>query len=101
MLQGTQGSEDLLLGHDWVLDQCEGRDACYLIVAVAGWRTLSRYSIIESTPDATITLTSGVPLRAHVASNRMQYFKYSLTQKDLGMCSCVLVLLCYCVIVLL
>ncbi len=39
----------------------------------------SRYSLLSTTRDSTITLSSGIPRTSRVAQGRYQYFKFSVT----------------------
>lgn len=78
------GSEDMTLNHNWVQDSCAQRDVCYIIVGVFGAGTSSNsYNLLTSTKDATLQLTAGVPRQSHVASNRLEYFKFTLSQPNL------------------
>ena len=77
------GDEDMTIDHRWIQKACEKADNCYFIVAVVGAMTSSSYSIMTSTPDATLQLTAGVPRQSHVDSGKLEYFKFSITQPEL------------------
>lgn len=92
------GSEDITINHQWISHMCSKRTSCYFIVAAFGSHgsnrppshsstvhtaSISSYSILSSTLEATILLTNGVPLLSHSDADHYSYFKYSLTQPDL------------------
>ena len=79
------GADSLLLTHDMIQDLCKDREACYIVIACYGATAntnggvSSRYSLLVSTKDSTISLANGVPRRSSVAQGRTQYFKFVLT----------------------
>jgi hypothetical protein len=78
------GSEDFTISHGWIQDTCYKRTSCYFVLGIFGARlqASNSYSVLVSTPDSTLTLTSGVPLHRHVKTGRLEYFKFTLKQPN-------------------
>lgn len=83
------GSDDIVISHQYIQQHCnEAPKDCYVIVAVYAvygtveGNTQSSYTLIERTHDSIITLTNGVPRRGQVGAGNIDYYKFSLLQKE-------------------